>query len=420
MSDLLVLTSQCNRTAVPVLDQPQLLYVLAELMPGENLSRRRLPLNFALVLDRSGSMAGEKLQTMKEAVKNVIDQLEPEDVISIITFESRTELTYPAQRAVDKSALKKAIEKIRNGGGTNMAPALKAGLRSVSQHLGENRVNRIILLTDGEATDREDDSRAIADEAGNIGAPIICLGFGQEWNEDFLIDLADRSVLAPPGSRLGMVDYIPTPKHAKRIFQEVYQSMQVVAQQVTLTVRMVQGIEARRVWQVTPMIRDISQTAIQGRAIQVQIGQLERTGVVYLIELMLPPRSAGIVRFAQADVTFLTPEQGQMRQTADLIVEYSHDPLANEKLNQRVMNVVEKIQAFRLQTQALEDAQAGDIDHATRKLRQAVTILLAQGESELAGQMQREADQLESSGMVSSEGKKTILLTSRKTVRLSG
>jgi Ca-activated chloride channel family protein len=83
------------------------------------------------------------------------------------------------------------------------------------------------------------------------------------------------------------------------------------------------------------------------------------------------------------------------------------------------MNVVEKVQAFRLQTQALDDAQVGDVTNATRKLRQAVTILLSQGETELAGQMQQEADRLEASGQVSSEGKKTIMLTSRKTVKLS-
>ncbi len=84
------------------------------------------------------------------------------------------------------------------------------------------------------------------------------------------------------------------------------------------------------------------------------------------------------------------------------------------------MSVVEKVQAFRLQTQALDQAEKGDVRAATQKLRQAVTILLSQGETELAGQMQQEADNLEKSGELSSEGKKTIKLTSRKTVRLSG
>ena len=275
------------------------------------------------------------------------------------------------------------------------------------------------MLTDGEATDREEDSRLLADEAGSSGVPIIGLGFGQEWKEDFLFDLADRSIQAAPGSRLGMADYIPSPKDADRIFNEVYQSMQVVAQDVTVNLRMVQGLEARRVWQVAPLIRDLGHGVIQGRTIQIQTGQLEKSGVAYLAEIMLPPRPEGAVRIAQADLTYQTPEQGLQRQAVDLVLQYSNDPALHNQLVGHVMNVVEKVQAFRLQTQALDDAQAGDVNNATRKLRQAVTILLSQGETELAGQMQQEADRLEESGQVSSEGKKTIMLTSRKTVKLS-
>jgi len=73
-----------------------------------------------------------------------------------------------------------------------------------------------------------------------------------------------------------------------------------------------------------------------------------------------------------------------------------------------------------LQTQALFDAEHGNLSGATQRLRQAVTILLSQGETELAGQMEQEAERLEQGGQISDEGKKTIKLTSRKTVRLSG
>jgi Ca-activated chloride channel family protein len=195
--------------------------------------------------------------------------------------------------------------------------------------------------------------------------------------------------------------------------------MQVAAENVNLTLRMVQGLEARRVWQVAPLIRDLGRGVIQGRAILVPTGQLEKSGAAYLAEIMLPPRPAGIVRIAQAEVAYTPPGQNSMREVADMIVNFTPDPALFSQLNGRVMNVVEKVQAFKLQTQALDDAQTGEIGSATRKLRQAVTLLLAQGETDLAGQMQQEADRLEQSGQISSEGKKTIILTSRKTVRLS-
>ncbi|MBP1692350.1 MAG: von Willebrand factor type [Chloroflexi bacterium] len=419
MSESLQISSICNRSAVLASSTPQMVYVLTELTPGPDITGARLPLNFSLVLDRSGSMAGEKIRTMREAVKNIIDQLTPEDIISIVIFESRTSVLVPAQAVMDKAELKRQVEKIRDGGGTNMAPGLQEGLNQVKQNQKGERVSRIILLTDGEATDSENDSRRVADQAGQSGAPIIGLGFGRDWKHDFLIDLADRSLMAP-GSQTGYVDYIPSPDQVNRIFQEVYKSMQVVAQDVTLTTRMVQGVEARRAWQVVPMIREIGQNVIQGRAVVIPVGQLEKGGVAFLTELILPPRPEGQVRIAQTDVMYTLPGAEPAREAVDLILKYTPDKILTETFDSQVMNVVEKVQAFRVQTQALDLAEKGDVSGATQKLRQAVTILLSQGETELARQMQQEADNLEKSGELSSEGKKTIKLTSRKTVKLSG
>ncbi|MCZ7553085.1 MAG: hypothetical protein B6D39_01010 [Anaerolineae bacterium UTCFX2] len=419
MPDLLNFASTCNRSSVPLLEQSQLIYLLTEISPTRSISDVRMPLNFALVLDRSGSMAGEKLRTMKEAVKNMINQLREEDILSIVSFESRTEVLAPAKPGMDKKALLRAVEKIRDGGGTNLAPALNTALNLVKLNKDEARANQIVLLTDGEATDRLEDSYRVADEAGSAGVPIIGLGLGKDWNETFLFELADRSIQASPGSHIGMADYIPTPADAQKIFQEVYQSMQVVAKDLAVTIRMVQGLEARRVWQVTPLIRELGSAVIEGRAVHIPIGQMDRSGCAILAEISLPPRPAGAVRIAQADVTFSTQDHGPQRQAIDIIVNYSPDAGLDDAPDSRVMNIVEKVQAFRLQTQALDEARLGDVGSATRKLRQAATILLSQGEMELAGQMEKEADRLESTGEVSNEGKKTILLTSRKTVRLS-
>ena len=419
MTGVLQLSSLCNRSIVPVLNQPQLIYVLTELLPGQAMSQVRLPLNFTLVLDRSGSMAGEKLRTMKEAVKRIIEQLDPADIVSLITFETKTQVIAQAQQATDKRNLMRLIDRIDDGGGTVMAPALREGIKQVSKYHTANRITRLVLLTDGEATDKEDHSRREADQAGKMGIPIIGLGFGRDWKEDFVMELSDRSRMAPPGSRAGQTEFIPAPEYAMAVFQEVYQSMQIVAQNVACNIRMVQGLEARRVWQVVPMIRDISAGTIQGRAIVLQVGELEQNGAAYLAEIMIPPRPDGAVRIAQTDITYTAPGRGIDRQAVDLVVQYSSEPATTGHYNGRVMNIVEKVQAFKLQTQALSEAEVGNVGSATRKLRAAVTILLNQGEADLANQMAQEADRLEMSGEFSSEGKKTIKLTSRKTVRLS-
>jgi Ca-activated chloride channel family protein len=167
------------------------------------------------------------------------------------------------------------------------------------------------------------------------------------------------------------------------------------------------------------MIKDIGRSVIQGRAVVIPVGELEKGGAAYLAEIMLPPRPEGLVRIAQTDAAYTLPGGERQREAVDLILNFTNDSTSTGQLNGHVMNVVEKVQAFKLQTQALEEAEMGDVRGATQKLRQAVTILLAQDETELADQMQHEADQLEQSGQISSEGKKTIKLTSRKTVKLS-
>ena len=304
------LTSICNRNAAPVINSPQLIYVLTELFPGAGVSHVRLPLNLTLLLDRSGSMAGPKLRNMKEAVKRIIDQLDPQDVISIVTFETRTKVLFPAQLATDKESLKKQVDKIDDGGGTNMAAGLREGINQVQQWMGPDRISRLVMLTDGEATDKEDDSRREAENAGAMGVPIIGLGLGKDWNEDFVFDLSDRSLLAAD-SRTGHVEYIQNPDEAVNIFQQVYNSMQVVARDATINIRMVQGLEARRVWQVTPLINDLSLRTIQGRAIVIPVGELEQSGASYLVEMMLPPRPEGAVRSSICFSAMTAPRPGR-------------------------------------------------------------------------------------------------------------
>jgi Ca-activated chloride channel family protein len=120
-------------------------------------------------------MAGEKLRTMKDAVKNIVNQFNPDDIISIVTFETKTQVLVDSQLATNKDEIKSQVDKIRDGGGTNMAPAIQEGLRLVSKKQASERVSRLVLLTDGEATDNEDDSRNLANLAGSQGIQLVGL-----------------------------------------------------------------------------------------------------------------------------------------------------------------------------------------------------------------------------------------------------
>ena len=107
------------------------------------------------------------------------------------------------------------------------------------------------------------------------------------------------------------------------------------------------------------------------------------------------------------------------RVNSDILLTYAHDASAVPLPDPQVMNLVEKTSAFKLQTRALQDLEAGNIPAATQKLRGALTHLLNQGDTELAATVERELDNLEKGRVMTSEGRKTIRFESGKTVRLS-
>ncbi len=411
-------SNQINKSAVPILEEPQLLYLLTEVEPGKGGAATRMPMNVVLILDQSGSMRGEKIQTLRETVKTIIDQLTPLDILSIVLFETTTHVLIPAQPVQDKTELKKAVDQIVEGGGTVLAPALREAHQQVSSYLSSDHANRAVLLTDGEVTDQESESFREADRFGITGIPLIGLGLGSAWNTNFVQELADRSIKAAPGSQKGYSDYIESPQQALPIFQQVFQSMNVVAKSVQLITRLVQGVQIRRVWEVAPMIREISRQVIQETSVSIHVGDLSNQGTAYLTEILLPARSESSIRFAQCNLHYTLPNGETLQQNQDMIVNYTSDAEQHSQVNTKVMNTFEKVTAFSLQTRALEEAAIGNNSSATRRLRQAVTILLDQGETELAQKMEQEAKNLEQGKGISEEGSKTIRLTSRKTIRL--
>ena len=109
----------------------------------------RPSVNVAIVLDRSGSMSGEKIERAKEAAKMAIDRLAEKDIVSIITYDHTVNVLLPATKVTDKGYIKNEISKIQSGGNTALFAGVSKGAAEVRKFLEENRVNRVILLSDG-------------------------------------------------------------------------------------------------------------------------------------------------------------------------------------------------------------------------------------------------------------------------------
>jgi len=416
MADEVKLAVTLARTKMLANAAPQIQYALIEVIPvGEGLPEAA-PLNLCFVLDRSGSMAGEKIENLRKAVQLVIDQLDPTDIVSIVIFDDRADVLVPATPATDKNALKAKVNSITDRGGTEMSKGMMLGIQELQKHLTPDRVSRMVLLTDGQTYGDEDECQKLANQLKEMGVPLYALGLGEDWNEDLLDALANATK-----SLGGFSEFIERPEQILQHFQfAVRSAKRVVARNAYLTLKLAQGIAPRQVWRVLPLIANLGYQPISDRDVQVPLGDLERDeGQAILVELSVATKPKGTFRIAQAEVTYDLPHENRYGEKvrADIIVEFTDDQQAVQQVNPRVMNLVEKATAFKLQTRALEAAKAGDYGTATRLLRQSATRLLNIGEQELATIALDEAKRLEQGQQMTSTGTKRLRYETQRLTR---
>ncbi len=177
-----------------VAGQAQIADLLIRILPPEVTLRRRPPFNLSLVMDRSGSMQGEKIQRAREAVCYCVDQLLPDDRVSVIVFDEVVELRVPCQQATDKQQIKRHIRSIEARGSTALHEAWVRGGIEVSQQLSPEVINRVMLVTDGQANVGETRNDRIISQAGELaarGVSTTTIGIGNDFNEDLLIPMAE-------------------------------------------------------------------------------------------------------------------------------------------------------------------------------------------------------------------------------------
>jgi len=143
----LVIKSLASHQTLPVLDEEQVLYLLVEIAPHPALQVQRLPFNLCLVIDRSTSMQGVRLQRVKEATHFIIDFLDESDVFSLVTFSDRAEVLIAAQPQVDKAYTKARVSTIHSAGGTEILQGIVAGLDQVDRWLAPGIIRSVITTS---------------------------------------------------------------------------------------------------------------------------------------------------------------------------------------------------------------------------------------------------------------------------------
>jgi Ca-activated chloride channel family protein len=171
-------------------------YLVASLIaPTAPRRAHRLPINVALVLDRSGSMEGSKLVLARDAVRRSLEALDDDDRFSIVVYDNIVDVLSPSMPATSqaKSRALQALELVYARGTTDLGAGWLRGCEQVAHFADGERVSRCLLLTDGLAnvgiTDGEELARH-AEELRRRGVQTSTFGVGADFDERKLRDMA--------------------------------------------------------------------------------------------------------------------------------------------------------------------------------------------------------------------------------------
>ena len=183
------------KAALPA-DKVSELTVLARILPPQlaETIESRPPLNLSLVIDRSGSMSGQPLEMARQAAQAGIRLLEPHDRVSVVIFDNEVETLIPSQLVTNKEKLCQEIERITSGGSTALHAGWLEGALQVAQHQDERALNRILLLSDGQANVGKRRIRDIIPDVRGLTARQVStstMGLGRNYDEDLLRGMAE-------------------------------------------------------------------------------------------------------------------------------------------------------------------------------------------------------------------------------------
>ncbi|MCZ7535031.1 MAG: VWA domain-containing protein [Acidimicrobiia bacterium] len=347
-------------------EQEHGVHCMLELQMPEAHVDDRTPLSISLVIDRSGSMSGEKLDVAKECARYLTRRLSGDDHLALITYDDSVDLVAPLA-PVDAAVLEHALAGIGTGGMTNLSGGWLKGLEEIDR-APDDGVRRVLLLTDGQANVGIVDRGQLVSiaQGAKDKAATTTIGFGADFDEDLLAAIAAASD--------GATYYAENPDDAPAIFAEEFANLAtLVAQNVSVEIRPADPVELLGVLNEYP-IADVP------GGLQVQLGDAygsERRRVVFRMRI---PEVAklGVLRVADVVLRYVTVgESVEAREvtipiTVNLV---SADEAAAAEADHEVVEETVLLASARARKRARDLADMGDIDGARTTLESAAREL---------------------------------------------
>jgi Mg-chelatase subunit ChlD len=433
----LTLTHSLATPVIPTAGEARLVYAILEIKGSE--SKESLPVNIGFIIDVSDSMRIRqvsddqfaslvkqgnvkevmtdgvpayqitnipnefvnnflrRIDSVSEALIIASEFLRVFDRFSVTAFADQAFRLIPSSNGSEKSHLFRAareLEHLHLGNGTNMAAGLASAFDEMHHYSNNKYASRLILLTDGHTRDVSE-CYTWAKKAQEAGIPLTTMGIGSEFNEELLIPLADLTG--------GNTYYIETHDQIPDLFkQELGVAFRISYRHLAIDLDVSDDVKLRRVYRVLPEIGDLEHNPQANNHYLLPIGNFDPgMPLTLLLEFLIPPWRPGMRHIAKATLSWENASETfydkQVREDIDLQI--SENSTIEE--NKRVLNIVEKVGAYKFGTHALEEAMhSANKNTATIRLRQAATRLLDLGEHSLAGELSRQANSLEQAGQI--------------------
>ncbi|KFA59009.1 hypothetical protein A9G48_02655 [Gilliamella sp. wkB18] len=253
----------------------------------------RVPINLAIVIDRSGSMSGQRIAKAREAAIFAVNMLNEDDTLSIVAYDYDAKVIVPSTKVKNKQKLINLInENIVAGGGTALFAGLSKGINQVEKQLSKDKVNRIILLSDGQANigpTSVSELSELAIIAAKKHIAISTFGIGADYNELLMSSIASYS----DGNHVFVNNSLDLENVFVREFNDV---MSAIAQDVIITIQLKDGVKPVRLLGRDGVIKD--------NQVTVRMNQIYSNQEKYLLLEVIPPKGKVGENKTLAEVSF--------------------------------------------------------------------------------------------------------------------
>lgn len=342
----------------------------------------RPPVNLTLVLDRSGSMSGDKIVKAREAAVTALRLLGPQDLFSLVIYDHNVQTLIPPQSAANTEWIESQIMHIRTGGNTALFGAVSQGAAEIRKNLERNFVHRVILLSDGLANVGPSDPADLARLGAALlkeGISVTTIGIGNDFNEDLMAGLADRS----DGNHYFVESSIDLP----RIFAaELGDVLSVAARRINIELETPVGVRPLRIIG--------REGRIYGNRVEIHLNQLYGGQEKYaLVEVQVKPGQADqLLKIANVRCSYENAFTNR-QESSDAQAQVRFSPHSEEVIqsaNKPVLKAVLDNEIAASRDRALDLYNAGRKDEAVAEIRQSSGKLkmqsIALGFDDLAGQ----------------------------------